>query len=151
MLCIEVTTMHKGRTTGVQTTAVAPPEGGGVQARGAYPGAALTSRGAGPQQPWGPAHSPPSPPLCRCCTPRLLCGRSWCRFPTPRDKCSSPFLIPSPKVPGKDSYGLCLGQALNSGAATVPRRWDAMIRHLWKPHGESAEKLIFLKKGSGEP
>lgn len=28
---------------------------------------------------------------------------------TTRDKCTSLFLVPSPKVPGKGSHGLCLG------------------------------------------
>lgn len=40
---------------------------------------------------------------------------------TTRDKCTSPVLVPSPKVPGKASHGLCLGEARELTDATPVR------------------------------
>lgn len=138
----------RGKNRSVQTTAVAPGPGGRPgQGGSSWGGPDLRrSRTAAAS---GVRSLTPHHRLSADAAPRLLCGHSW--FLTPSGDCSSPVLAPSLTVPGKAPYGLCLGEALNPGAATVPRRWDGMIRHLWTPHGETAEKLISLKKGSCKP
>lgn len=142
MLRIAVTTMREGRTAACRPQRWRPGQGGsswgGPDLRRSRTAAASGVRSLTPHH-----------RLSADAAPRLLCGHSW--LLTPSGDCSSPVLVPSLTVPGKAPYGLCLGEALNPGAATVPRRWDGMIRHLWTPHGETAEKLISLKKGSCKP
>ena len=116
ILCLQLQ-QCKQKTKCKQTRRVAP------QARGAYARLLWPPEGQAQEEPRAPSPGSPSPLLCRRC-PSLF---------TTRDKCTSPFSVPSPDVPGKGSLGphwvrCCTPEHHHQ------KRVGLCDRHLWKNH-----------------